>query len=189
MDQTWDETTPADTDLISNGDDEIRNFKKAIRERLDVEHVFTSGNEANVGEHATGFITEAKGYIGALAVTNENIKSATAAPTADSIPIADGSGKLDSWITNAAPTVVGTGTIVFSNIGDIAAHASAYATGALTGAVFGDFFLVGLSAYPDVLLVQAKLVSAGIVEVRIYNPTSTLVNFGALTVTVKALRW
>jgi len=75
MDQSWDETTPTDTDLISNGDDEIRNLKVAIRERMDVEHVFTTGNEANVGEHASGFITEAKGYIAALAVTNANLKT------------------------------------------------------------------------------------------------------------------
>jgi len=98
MVETWDENTPADTDLISGGDDIIRGLKAAIRERMDVEHVFTTGNEATVGEHTAGFITEAKAYIAAAAVTNANIKSATATPTADSIPIADGSGKVaDGW--------------------------------------------------------------------------------------------
>ena len=71
---TWNENTPADTDLISGGDDIIRELKKAIRERLDVEHVFTTGNEADVGKHNAGFITEANGYLGDASVVTAKIK-------------------------------------------------------------------------------------------------------------------
>jgi len=54
--KNWDESKPAGGDNISRGDDEIRDFKTAIRERLAVEHQFYSDEtgKTDVGEHSTG---------------------------------------------------------------------------------------------------------------------------------------
>jgi len=116
MAYSWDETSPADGDLISSGDDAIREFKKAIRERLDVEHVFTTGNEAAVGEHAPGFITEGKGYIAAAAVTHANLKTpahGNGVFTADSLAL-----PLDDTTTVIqTKSIVSTGGNIIINLG------------------------------------------------------------------------
>jgi hypothetical protein len=51
--ETWDETKPAGSRDRSLGDDDIREFKRAIAERLNVGHVQPSdeSGEANVGHH------------------------------------------------------------------------------------------------------------------------------------------
>lgn len=53
--RTWDaayEAYPAATDLVSEGDDRIRNFKTDIRERLGKDHYFDiAGTDADHGEH------------------------------------------------------------------------------------------------------------------------------------------
>ena len=51
--QTWNEATPAGTDYIRDGDDAIRNFKIAFRERFNVDHYAYSSETGyvNVGMH------------------------------------------------------------------------------------------------------------------------------------------
>lgn len=55
--KVWNELKPAGTDSPSLGDDEIRDFKTAIRERLGVEHKFyaSEAGRTDVGRHADGF--------------------------------------------------------------------------------------------------------------------------------------
>ena len=49
---TWNEATPAGTEYISGGDDIIRDFKAAVRERLEREHyMLGSGDSADDGKH------------------------------------------------------------------------------------------------------------------------------------------
>jgi len=67
MDYTWDETKPGNTELISGGDDAIRDLKKAIRERFNVEHYFDTGNEVDVGKHRPE--TDIVSYISCGAIT------------------------------------------------------------------------------------------------------------------------
>lgn len=54
--QSWDETSPTDSDYGYQIDDFIRNLKEAIRERLAVEHAFYSDEtgHSDVGEHKKG---------------------------------------------------------------------------------------------------------------------------------------
>lgn len=52
---TWDETSPAGSDLISEGDDEIRQLKTDIRERMDNEHVWTATGDNTEGTHRIRF--------------------------------------------------------------------------------------------------------------------------------------
>lgn len=51
--KTWDENVPAGSEAILTGDDRIREFKYAIRERLNVDHNFkaTEGADALIGAH------------------------------------------------------------------------------------------------------------------------------------------
>ena len=51
--KTWDESDPAGASLIRAGDDSIRNFKYALRERLAVEHRFypDESGQTNIGAH------------------------------------------------------------------------------------------------------------------------------------------
>ena len=51
--KTWDESTPQGGEFILTGDDRIREFKQAIRERLAVDHDFllTEGADPNIGCH------------------------------------------------------------------------------------------------------------------------------------------
>ncbi len=50
--KTWNEATPAGSDNPRSGDDEIRDFKYAIRERLAIDHVFLETEAgANIGKH------------------------------------------------------------------------------------------------------------------------------------------
>ena len=50
--KTWDEAAPVGTDYIRSGDDEIRDFKYAIRERLAVDHKFLATESGtDVGYH------------------------------------------------------------------------------------------------------------------------------------------
>lgn len=51
--KTWDEDAPAGSDAALNGDNEIRDFKFAIRERLSEDHNFFAdeSGETNVGLH------------------------------------------------------------------------------------------------------------------------------------------
>lgn len=49
---SWDETSPADTDLVSSGDDAIRTLKTSIREVFDIDHKFeSSGQDTDWGYH------------------------------------------------------------------------------------------------------------------------------------------
>jgi len=49
---SWDETSPANTDNASQGDDRIREAKTQIREIINVDHDFpSSGQAADVGQH------------------------------------------------------------------------------------------------------------------------------------------
>lgn len=48
---TWNNATPADDDDARNGAGHLRDTKTAVLERLALEHVFTSGNESDVGQH------------------------------------------------------------------------------------------------------------------------------------------
>lgn len=49
---SWDETSPAGTDNIAQGDDRIRELKAQIREVVDVDHQFnSSGQDAANGQH------------------------------------------------------------------------------------------------------------------------------------------
>ena len=59
--KTWDETKPAGSRARSLGDDDIREFKYAIRERLATDHEFAddeSGND-NIGYHKWMTLIEA----------------------------------------------------------------------------------------------------------------------------------
>jgi len=51
--KTWDETKPAGADDVAQGDDEIRDFKFATRERLAVDHYFlaSEGGDTKIGYH------------------------------------------------------------------------------------------------------------------------------------------
>ena len=63
------ESKPLGSDSPSQGDDQIRELKLGIRERMYKEHEFdlTSGNPNDDGWHASG---SAKVYIGASAPTH-----------------------------------------------------------------------------------------------------------------------
>jgi hypothetical protein len=54
--KTWDETVPNDSTALRDGDDHIRDFKVAQRERLAVEHNFYADEtgHSDVGEHKLG---------------------------------------------------------------------------------------------------------------------------------------
>lgn len=58
--KSWDETNPAGSRLLSLGDDDIRDFKYAIRERLAVDHRAYSNEsgETNVGCHNKASLIE-----------------------------------------------------------------------------------------------------------------------------------
>jgi len=51
--KTWDETVPAGSRAVNLGDNDIRDFKYAVRERLNVDHNFkaSEGADANIGRH------------------------------------------------------------------------------------------------------------------------------------------
>jgi len=51
--ETWDETKPSGTRDRSLGDDDIREFKRSIRERLSIDHnaVEDESGDANIGTH------------------------------------------------------------------------------------------------------------------------------------------
>jgi len=51
--QDWEVASPANTDQVSKADDEIRNLRAAVKDRLDKEHVTIAGAGAG-GEHAVG---------------------------------------------------------------------------------------------------------------------------------------
>jgi len=57
----WDETVPAGTRNISLGDDDIRNFKYAIRERLAIDHKFLASETgvSTIGYHSQCTFIEA----------------------------------------------------------------------------------------------------------------------------------
>lgn len=55
---SWNESTPAGTDPISLGDNEIRQLKVDIRERLNTDHWFPSADVANSGYHRPVHIVE-----------------------------------------------------------------------------------------------------------------------------------
>lgn len=57
---TWDETKPAGSRDLNLGDDDIREFKKAIRERLAVDHYLLSseGSDTKIGYHKLVTLTE-----------------------------------------------------------------------------------------------------------------------------------
>jgi hypothetical protein len=59
--KTWNEAAPAGSDNISNGDNEIRDFKTAIRERLAIDHVFDADETGvtNIGTHKQVAMLEA----------------------------------------------------------------------------------------------------------------------------------
>lgn len=86
FDKEWNENVPEGTELIALGDDRIRDFKYAIRERLAVEHNFFA-NEAGqtVGIHKNGSIKEQ--YIQDSAITTPKIanKAITAEKFANSV--------------------------------------------------------------------------------------------------------
>lgn len=49
---SWDETTPAGSDNLNQGDNRVRELKTQIREVIDVDHDFpSSGQAADVGQH------------------------------------------------------------------------------------------------------------------------------------------
>lgn len=52
--KSWDETAPAGTDSVSSGDDEIRDLKVAVRERLELEHQDMDSSAAIEAETAAG---------------------------------------------------------------------------------------------------------------------------------------
>jgi hypothetical protein len=53
FDKTWDETKPAGSDDIADGDNEIRNMKYGLRERLAVDHRLYAdeAGQTNIGAH------------------------------------------------------------------------------------------------------------------------------------------
>ena len=50
----WNEASPADSDLVGQGDDEMRSIRTAIRSALDSEHNFPSTGGAGTGWHRQG---------------------------------------------------------------------------------------------------------------------------------------
>jgi hypothetical protein len=60
FDKEWNETTPAGTENPKQGDDRIREFKEAIRERLAEDHEFVSDETGltNIGHHKKVILTE-----------------------------------------------------------------------------------------------------------------------------------
>jgi hypothetical protein len=53
---TWDETAPLGSSQASSGDDAIRQFKLDVRERIDQEHIYRTGNEAAANDTGTADI-------------------------------------------------------------------------------------------------------------------------------------
>lgn len=157
MNQSWDETKPLATDLISSGDDEIRNLKVAIRERLDVEHVFTSGNEATVGEHAPGFITAGKGYL-----ADDSVVTAK---------IADSSVTLAKFAPSALTLQPKVETTLSFNIPTLAAGAHMYPSPiTVTGVAVGDFCMITpLAGTAGYLIVYANISAVDEVRVVVFN--------------------
>lgn len=49
----WDETSPSNSSLISNGDDEIRDVRVGVRKRIEKEHITPAGSSVG-GEHREG---------------------------------------------------------------------------------------------------------------------------------------
>lgn len=56
----WDETTPADTESLSQGDDRIRSLKTSLRQGLSAEHTWPSAG-GDAGVHLVG---SARAYVG-----------------------------------------------------------------------------------------------------------------------------
>jgi len=95
--QSWDETSPTDSDYGYQIDDFIRNLKEAIRERLAVEHAFYSDEtgHSDVGEHKKGSARINFGAAADIPSNNSDNPGAVYAETDDkNIKFDDGS----SWV-------------------------------------------------------------------------------------------
>src|SRR5947209_3410250 len=57
----WTESSPADTDSVGQGDDEIRSLKTSIRNGMAEEHLWPSATGGNFGVHLLG---SARAYYG-----------------------------------------------------------------------------------------------------------------------------
>lgn len=64
----WDESKPANTDDLGDGDDEIRSFKTAVRTGLSAEHLWPSSSGA-AGAHLLG---SARVYVGARSAVSSD---------------------------------------------------------------------------------------------------------------------
>lgn len=65
----WNESSPANTDLVGQGDDEIRSLKSNLRGGLAAEHDWPTSGPANAGGHKLG---SARVFVG----TNSQVSSA-----------------------------------------------------------------------------------------------------------------
>jgi len=77
----WNEASPAGTDLISNGDNEIRQMKQDIRERMALQHVWNQ--DAFTDGFHTGIVQQVKPGQSALVSTGFVATASTASPMVD----------------------------------------------------------------------------------------------------------
>jgi len=77
---SWDESKPANTDNVAQGDDQIRSDKTALRTALGDEHNFPSTGGANSGYHKFG---SARPFYGAISACSSSGTAARLFQTSD----------------------------------------------------------------------------------------------------------
>lgn len=106
--ETWDETKPAGSRDRSLGDDDIREFKRAIRERLATDHVFVADESGytTVGYHSKA--TLIRQGANATAVTDTYILFCKSDGSTDELFGIDESGNVVQFTDGGALAVLGT---------------------------------------------------------------------------------
>ena len=159
---TWLATQPGNTtNLVSDGDNhshdgvtggaqithgDLADIGTTTHADLDA-HVASTSNPHNTSAAQVGAIaTGAKGAASGVASLNGSTKvvedpaNATVTPTAGKIPIADGSGKLDGWITASGVTAVGASAPVTTTGGTTPTIGIDAASGLAAGSMSSTHF-------------------------------------------------
>lgn len=171
--ETWDETKPAGTRDLSLGDDDIREFKRGIRERLAVDHVFE--------DDEAGFTTI--GYHNKCTLVEQSSDPSVVTDAGILYTKDDGSGNTDLYFRMASPAtilrLVKAGALAVPS-GIICAWSGTIAT-VPTGWVFCN----GSSSTPDMrdrFIIGARSDDAGVAKTQVTG--SLTQSGGAATVDV-----
>jgi hypothetical protein len=127
----WDETAPAGTDLISAGDDEIRQFKLDTRERMAANHLWGSSLDHD-GKHTKVVLRPEDNTTLVLSETTPSLTGTTAAGMIDLSQTWNTSGvcrALRLIVTNTASAAIST-------MFDLVVNGSSIFWVSLTGALY-----------------------------------------------------